>query len=163
MNREGETYATGDDLWTVTVSFVLYLTLLLVIYNVRAEGGETPLAAGGWRLQDLAALVVGLWGSSNVLAYFARRARRILWLGIGTAQVLGAAGLYRLREEDWVWLAFTALALAFWLYAFQVCLTAAFGGERPAKLPESEPDPEGASFCGVVPPAEQDEPSEEDT
>ena len=159
MKRERDIYDAADDLWTVTVSFVLYLTLLLVIYKVQAEEGQTPMTAGGWRLQDLAALVMSLWGASNLLAFFVRRRKRWPWLVVGVAQVLGADGLYRMREEDWLWVALTSAAIICWVYAFQVCITAALSGGFEEEEPAPSPDPaqELNVFCGIIPPGEEEE------
>jgi len=127
MEREPRSHDPADDLWTVLVSFVLYVALLLVLNRVQGEEGAPPISAGGWRLQDLAALVMGVWAVSNLVGYLVWR-RRLLWLVVGCAQVLAAGSLYWMREVDWLWLAMTTVAIATWAYAFQVSISAALSG-----------------------------------
>jgi hypothetical protein len=155
--KQPKPYDPAEDLWSVIVSFVMYAALLLVLNRVLFEEGGLANSPLSWRLQDEAALVMGVWGVGNLLGYFLWR-RRPLWMLMGVAQVLAADSFYRMGEVDWLWLCLTTLALVLWGYGFQLAITAAVtGGRLRNGTSTPEPPPPTEAFCGIVPPGDDEE------
>ncbi|NLO74309.1 MAG: hypothetical protein GX100_09425 [candidate division WS1 bacterium] len=141
MVRNRPAYDLAESLWNVTVSFVLYVALLIVVNRAQAGENGLEVETPGWQLQDLGALFLGIWALCNIVGYLIMHCRRPLWLVVGVAQILAAAGLYKMQEENWLWLALNALAIAIWAYAFQVSI-AAVTSEAPNAVVISEQAPE---------------------
>lgn len=152
-------YDLAESLWNATVSFVLYIATLIVLNLAEATEVVVPIRGHGWRLQDLAAIMFGLWALCNLIGYFALRRQRPVWLVVGLAQILAALGLWRMQEENWLWLALTTAALVLWAYAFQLSIASATCGAPRDRTELCEPPPEKEAFCGIVPP-EDDNPSD---
>ena len=147
-------YVLAESLWNATVSFVLYIATLLVLNLAEATEVVVRFRGHGWRLQDLAAIMIGLWALCNLVGYFALRRQRPVWLVVGLAQILAALGLWRRQEENWLWLALTTAALVLWAYAFQLSIATATSGvmtdrtalHEPPPLEDDNPPDQGASL-----------------
>lgn len=140
MSAPPDRTEAANDLLTVTVSFVLYMTMLLVLVTVQGEeNGEA--ARPGWSLQDLAALVMLVGGLAHLVGTLFIVRQRQFRLTLAGAEVLSAGSLYLLAPGAWVWLVLAAGAFAAWAFSFQTAIVRFMEGpeEEPTVIP-AEPD-----------------------
>jgi hypothetical protein len=130
----------ANDLLTVVVSFVLYMTMLLVLVAVQGqqEAGEPPLPHG-WALQHLLALFLLILGAGHLVGAKVIREQQRLRLLLTAAEVMSAGSLFLLAPGGWVWLVFAAVAFGGWAFCFQVAVLEFMeqpeeeGGQEPVR------------------------------
>ncbi|HEY3398778.1 MAG TPA: hypothetical protein VGM19_14080 [Armatimonadota bacterium] len=131
----------ANDLLTVTVSFIMYVSLILVLTHVQAEALLAPPEPPRtwWTLQELAALVMAIGGCSHLLGAAILVRQRVFRLLLASAELLAALSLHTMQPRSWVWMALAALACAGWALCFQAAIMffmALTGDDEPVEAPE---------------------------
>ena len=136
MQPKPERSEAANDLLTVTVSFVLYMTMLLVLVTVQGqqESGEALPAASGWAMQRILALLLLILGAGHFIGARVVHRQRRLRLLLTAAEVLSAASLFLIAPNTWVWLALAAVAFGAWAFCFQTAVLEFM--EQPGEEPE---------------------------
>jgi len=145
MSSQPERTEAANDLLTVTVSFVLYMTMLLVLVIVQGQETPEPAVEPTWGLRDLAALVMLVGGIAHLLGALFIARRRQFRLTLAAAEILGAGSLYLLTPGAWVWLVLAAGAFAAWAVTFQAAIMRFI--EQPEEEPAETPKPPAEPLC----------------
>lgn len=133
----------ANDLLTVTVSFVLYMTMLVVLVAVQGQHGEGPLElARGWTLQQILGVLLLILAVGHFIGWRVVQRQRRLRLLLTAAEAGSAASLFLLAPTGWLWLLPAAGAFAAWAFCFQVAVL------EFMEEPEGEP-----GGTGIRPPA----------
>jgi hypothetical protein len=142
----------ANDLLTVTVSFVLYMTMLLVLVAIQNQPASGTGVPRGWALGPIMALLLLIMGAGHLIGARMIEEQRKLRLTLTAAEVLSAAGLFLLAPNGWVWLVACFGAIAAWAFCFQMAVLEFMEApedaeESEAPLPEGplDPTPEGKS------------------
>lgn len=107
----------------VTISFVLYMTMLLVLVNVQGqvEAGEGD-APFGRTMQRVLALLLLIGSVGHFIGARVSEPQRALRLRLASAEAVGAASLFLMAPEGWVWMALVAAAIFGWAFSFQTAM-----------------------------------------
>ena len=166
MERSPERSEATNDLLTVTISFVLYMTMLLVLVAIQAQPEEgAPDLPRGWALGHILALLLLILGAGHLIGARVLEHQRKLRLLLTASEVLSAASLFLLSPRGWVWLIPAAGAFGAWAFCFQwAVLEFMESGEEPPEEPLAAEPLEPLCEPGAAlaePPAAQERSPEE--
>ncbi len=145
MQPKTERGEAANDLLTVVVSFVLYMTMLLVLVTVQGqqESGELPAVTSRWSVHHILALLLLIMGAGHFIGARMIERQRRLRLLLTAAEVLSAASLFLIAPNTWVWLAIAAGAFGAWAFCFQTAVLEFMEQpeEGPLETPVARPAP----------------------
>jgi hypothetical protein len=131
----------ANDLLTVIVSFVLYMTMLLVLVAIQNQSEPTTGLPRGWALGHIMALLLLIMGAGHLVGARMIEEQRKLRYTLTAAELLSAASLFLLQPNAWIWLVACCGAIAAWAFCFQMAVLEFM--EAPEHDEEQPPPGEG--------------------
>jgi hypothetical protein len=122
MKQHLQRTEAANDLLTVTVSFVLYMTMLLVLVALQNQGEPATGLPRGWALGHILALLLLIMGAGHLVGARMIDEQRKLRYTLTAAELLSATSLFLLAPNAWVWLIAVFGAIAAWAFCFQMAV-----------------------------------------
>ena len=145
MQPRVERSEAANDLLTVVVSFVLYMTMLLVMVTIQGqqESGEVLPAPSGFATHRILALLLLILAVGHFIGARVVQRQRRLRLLLTAAEVLSAGSLFLIAPNAWVWLVVAAGAFGAWAFCFQTAVLEFMEDPEAASAEPAEPGAAG--------------------